>query len=210
MGYTKFKKKYPKTANALETARHALTIAKGVASVINVEFKHIDTAGTTVNPTATGVVLPMNSCAEGTASYERNGLSVRNKSLFIRGFVTGNASATNTLLRIMVVKELNPNGATPLITDIIETGFREISLMNNINGKEFKVLYSKFITMSADGSETAFFEKYLKLNGHTKYNSSSGAATSIDYGGYYLVLASNQMTNTPTVNYTSRIRYVDN
>ena len=67
--YTKFKKKYPKTANALETARHALTIAKGVASVINVEFKHIDTAGTTVNPTATGVVLPMNSCAEGTASY---------------------------------------------------------------------------------------------------------------------------------------------
>lgn len=193
-----------------QVAHKALGTALMVKKLLNVEYKHIDTAVVTSNPSTSGTVLAMNACAEGNGSGERNGLSIRIKSIFLRGYAVEHLSSSDTLLRIMIVKAKNPKGTTPTISDIFESTSPYLSLQNNVKTSEYTILWSKFIAMSSSGTSAYYLDKFLKTNFHAKYNSSAGTASAIEWNGVYLVLLSNQPTNTPGFTYTARIRYIDN
>lgn len=209
----RFRRKIKHTGKAFGTAfsvaKQALNTALKVKSLINVEFKHVDTAPNAWTVASGGVVLAMNAIAEGDASNERDGLSVRNKSLYLRATISEHASAQKTLIRMMIVKDQQPNGTTPAITDILEAADWR-ALMNNINTRRFKVLVAKDYALSNNGNGIVQDNIYKELNFHTKYLGSGGAATDIGYNGIYLVALSNQPTYTPTIDYSARIRYIDN
>lgn len=193
-----------------QVATKALSTALMVKKLINVEFKHIDTVPVTITPVQAGTVYAMHGCAESTSSQGRNGLSIRTKSVFVRYTITENASATATTVRVMLVKDQRPAGTTPAVTDILETGNRWIALMNNINTTRFTVLSNKLYSFSSSGTQQIHGEIYKKLNFITKYNGSTAADTDIDSNALYLIVVGSEATNTPSMTYTARVRYIDN
>lgn len=192
-----------------DIAKEALNTALKVKSLINVEFKHVDVTATTVTPANTGNIQALSSIAEGDGSNQREGLSIRAKSLYLNYSVQEHASATATQCRVMLIKDKNPRGSTPTWSEIMEEN-NVLSLMNNLYTKRYTVLYRKDHFLSSTGELIEGGSAYIKLNDIVKYNSSGGAATDIEANGYYLVTCSNQATNVPSVNFVTRLRYIDN
>lgn len=215
MPLKKFKKKYPRASRALQVAGQALSIARSVASIVNVEYKLIDTGIVTTTPGSSGSIVSLNACSEGTTSSTRNGLSIKMKSLELRGFYTMDAQATNTVLRSMLVLDNSPNGSKATITEILES-VDVIAMRNNINFGRFRVLYDRTFTMSGTGEENGVFHKYIKLNKHVKYSGSGGTENDIESGQLLFVQISNEDPGAtpqefpPSVKWNTRVRFVDN
>lgn len=198
-----------KFKTAYNVAQKALTTALKVKSLLNVEFKTIDIAPTTISPPVSGLVVPLNTCAQGNGEGDRDGLSILLKSIYLRYTATSHSSATYTHLRLMLIKDQQPDGTTPAITDILETA-DPVSLMNNLNTRRFQILWTKTHDLSSVHAMIESDNKYVKVNFHTKYKSTIGGTSSLAYNGVYLVAISNQTTNNPIFRYTTRVRYLDN
>lgn len=192
-----------------EVASKALNIALKVKRLLNVEYKTIDTAVTNNSVSSTASVLPMNAIAQGDSATTRDGNSIKLMSLHIKYVLFENAAASATAVRMMIVKDLLPQGAVPAITDILVASDC-VSPMNLLNSRRFKVLHKKDFGISTTGEDIRIGDYYTKLNFHTKYDGAGGAATDINNNGIYLILISNQVANLPTFQYASRIRFVDN
>ncbi len=209
MPYKKFSKKYPRASRALNVATQALSIAKSVASVINVEWKHIDSGVNTITPGTAGTVVSLNHLAEGVSSNERTGISIKMKSLELRGNFTMDATATNTILRLIVILDNSPNSDLATIAEMFEVGNVE-TLRNNVNFGRFKTLYDRSFAMSGTGMENGTYKKYIKLNNHVKYSGSDATEDGIEKGQLLFISFSNEATNKPSLKYNARVRYVDN
>lgn len=193
---------------AYSVAQSALNTALKVKRLINVEYKLVDSSGS-VNPSTTPLVNTTNAMAEGTTSTSRNGISVRLKSLRVKGYYTMHASATNTCFRCAVVLDKSPNSATPTFLNIYESA-SVVSMPNNVTEKRFRILKDTMFTMSGTGEENGRFDWYFPLNHITKYTGSGGSNNDLETNQLVLVIWSNEATNTPTLDYTARVRYIDN
>lgn len=71
-----------------------------------------------------GDIRLINAINNGTAFYERIGNRIAMKSLHLTGFIERNVSNTmasnEDYLRVMIVYDRQPNGALPVITDILQ------------------------------------------------------------------------------------------
>lgn len=194
----------------LNTAQKALKVALMTKQLLNVEHKHIDTAPSSLTCDTTGGVVALHGCSEGSTSFERNGLSIRTKSIAMHlKFIINAASTTPQTVRIFLFKDKQPNGTTPSITDVLES-VETVSLMNNENTTRFTVLRNWVVDLSPNGKEIHSESFYKKLNYVTKYIGSTSAATDIGYNALYLGYMSTEAANKPTVRYSARIRYIDN
>lgn len=194
----------------LNTAQKALKVALMTKSLLNVELKHIDTAPTNLTADTVGGVVAMHGCSEGNRSSQRNGLSIKNKSLTMKYTVkiNGSSVAPQTVV-FYIVKDKQPRGTTPTWSDCFES-VDQVSLMNNENTSRFRILKKVIVSLSPSGNEVYHGSFYKPLNFHTKYTGETAAATDIGYNGLYIFYMSDQATNKPTIRYSSRIRYVDN
>lgn len=203
------RKSQSRVRTVADVATKALRVALMTKSLLNVEYKHVDTPQVASTTGLTPVILPLNAIAEGNASNQRDGLSVLNKSVQIKYYCEEHASAYGTIQRVMLIRDKQPNGTTPLWSDIFEEQ-NVMTLLNNVNTSRFDVMYSRTHTMSSTGSALEHGNIYRKLNFHTRYLSGGGAATDIGYGGLYIVSVSNLNTFSPNLVYSARVRYLDN
>lgn len=188
------------------TAMKALKVANYVRSLINVEKKFFDVTQQ-INYTATGTVYPLTQIAQGDAYNQRNGNSLKIKSLFLRFQNQLNPVQSNDVVRVMLFIDTQNNGNTPLVTDVLQNA-GIISPINYLNGSRFRVIMDKIQPLTNDGNEIKEIKLFKKFNYDIKYSGSGSANTR--EGNIYMLCISQNSTNFSFGGYWSRIRYVDN
>lgn len=194
-------------------------MAKGVSSlwnqvleikgIINAEKKYFQTQAAS-SYDYNGSIQYLTLIPGGSAESQRNGNSCYVKGVSLRGYAVKHTSATDTVLRIMVCIDKSPNPTGLAASDVLNvTGstYAPFSGINNDNKTRFKVLTTKLVTLNS-GETSSPFKAYLPLKHHCKWNSST--ASDINKGHIFLLIISQEATNTPSVQYRSTVSYYDN
>lgn len=208
--YGYLKSGYRFTKSALPMAMTALKIAKGVRSLINVEFKTVDSTISAANILTTGVCYCWSAMAEGTGDDERTGTSIKAKSLLLRFKLNFNSSGNPAqCIRCIMFIDQVCHGAAATTTEVLEAS-DIYSPLNLEYTKRFRVLKDQTFTLR--GELDAVFRKWFFKFGHeTKFIGNT--ANPADYGDgqiYLLILTDEPSINYPTVTMKGRFRYVDN
>jgi len=196
----------------LYSANPMLTAA-GIKHLLNVEKKYIDVAPA-INAGLTTAGTTINAPAQGDTANTRDGNSIKMLSWSIKGVVSKNAAATNTYLRMIVLLDRAPDGAVPLITEVLDYA----GLANGVNahydpenmGARYKVLKDHRWVLNDTDRPSYAFDFYGDINNHVKFSGPSGGIAGQTQNALHVYFISNQPTNTPGVSYISRVRYVDN
>ncbi len=213
--YNKRKPRYPRLslANEISTAQKALSVALSVKKLINVEFKNHDVSGTTVSVTVAPIIVPLTNIAQGDTTITRDGASLKVMSLRCSYSLNANASAQNTLVRVMIVIDRQTNEAIYTGGDLlldVTSGDNIVSPRNLNNNTRFKVLYDRVHAFTELGVSSNHRLFYKKLNLKLRFDNAAGAITSLTQSSMSFVFMSNQSTNTPTITHANRIRFIDN
>lgn len=201
-----------------------------------VERKVNDIQTTSYAVNTTGSVTLLALPRVGADFNQRVGRKVTVKSVYIRGIggtewaVTGGTAGTSLsvpsqLHRMMIVFDLQPNGAAPAITDILLEA-NAASQLNLDNRDRFKIFCDKTWTVGAIATSNATPEssicdpqqyqikKYKKINAEMIFNATNGGSIAdITSGALYMVWIGTNATgaNTDgTAKVSTRVRYVDN
>ena len=108
----------------------------------------------------------------------------------------------------MLVLDKQQIGDTPpAVSDILET-VSPLSPLATATVGRFTIMKNWFFTTDDTKSQTRIIECYKQFRPHAKYN--GVANTDIQKNGLYLVLLSDQSTNTPRIDFTWKVGYHDN
>lgn len=180
-------------------------------NLINVEFKTHDVSHTegALAQTAEGFLL--NGLAKGDNYNTRDGRQVRWKSIQIDGYFLQHSSASNTNMRVVLVIDKQPSEVEPAFLQIYDTE-SETSHRKLDNRKRFVILRSFNMILSTQGDKAMKnFKIFRKLDMKTVYDASNtGDISDISSNALYLFFVSNQPTNRPSVQFNSRMRFIDN
>lgn len=179
--------------------------------MLNAEKKYYDITSTAVTPstpaTSYTTVSLVSALPVGDDASSRDGCQIRLKSMYINIFSTFNSSATNTQLRWLVVLDRRVVAAsTPGWTDIYDST-SVVSPFINIEDqwKRFKILRSGIINLNTNNAQVNT-NIYIPCSLPVRYNTSNA----VIMNNIWLIIASNEATNTPSVAYRYRIRFYDN
>lgn len=200
---------YRKRYSVGQIASKALTTAKYVKSLINVEKKMCNTVANTAGST-TPFITSLHDIAQGDTINDRSGNSVKAVSLSCKMTLLNNGTATSgSLFRFVIVKDTQQIGdASPGWTDVFESAAVN-SFLNSATLGRFSILYDRVFALNNDSNtERMCVQKYFKMQHHIRYNGT--ASTDIQKGGLYVMYLSTEPTSTVSVDANFRLRYVDN
>lgn len=180
------------------------------------ELKFIDVTSSGTTATA-GAVTLLNGVATGTDITNRIGRKIMMKSILFRlDLQTTATSLLGDFIRVLVVYDCQTNTTTPAVTDVIVNNYN--SPMNLSNRDRFKVLIDKHVIMNAcdlTGGVVAggdpmpkYVKVYKKMNLEVIFGGVNSNVGSINTGGIFLVLVSQNNALTTATLY-SRIRFED-
>ena len=182
--------------------------------VLRPEIKTIYSTGTSPCDNIATITL-LNGIAQGDTGDAREGRKITLKSIQLRGvdYVT-DATGKDQMHRFMIVQQYRPNGAYPLINDILQA--TTISSLRNRNKlHDFKVLYDKTVSLNASGESGSqrLVRVYKKMFLSQYFNSqSTGNIADIQTNALFLVTIGSN-ANGPTagaIGYTVKLNFVDN
>lgn len=195
----------------LGTASKALAVAYAVKKLINVEYKSINTASPS-DPNTTTVVTNLTAIAQGDDFGQRQGRKIRAKYLSYRGQVFQHPTATNSGLRLMIIRDNNGSTTQPTVFDLFNS---QAAYFNNLNkigdpqsNSRFSILYDKYIVFSDVGVTSAHFNMSMSLDHHVFFTGT--AATDEGKGAIYLLTASTEATNDPVLESDAQFKWIDN
>lgn len=206
--YSRRPKKEPGTI--AKVARTALSIAKFVRGIVNVEKHFFDTNQAITGALIGGTVYPLTQIVQGDAYNQREGNSIKAVSHQIRMVIQPAVTATsNNVARFIVFRDTQQQGTTPTVAQVLETGAFN-SYINHLNGQRFQVIWDKVVDVPPQGQNDAvrIFKLYKKDNSHIKYSGPNFSDTR--EGNIYVLVISNELTDTPFIEFNYRLRYVDN
>lgn len=171
----------------------------------------------------------LNAQVNGAELYQRVGRKTYMKSIHIRGGIQPNAVGMDSMCRMLLIYDAQPNKVAPLITDLLldsnaAAGTTWASEINLINRQRFKILkdtqyYLGSVTNIAGNAElipdpirnSLNVEMFVKLHGlETIYNATNGGTVAdISSGAIFLVCVGDANAGSFQFNYTSRLRYYD-
>lgn len=202
---------YRKKYNAVQVASAALRGVNYLKGLVNSEkFKH-DFTGTP-NVDWSGTVVSLTSISQNDTDTGRTGNSIFVRSLYIRGQVVINASATSSeFVRIMIFIDKQQVGDTaPTAADVLET-------TSNINAPNsplnlqtvgrFTLLRSFQLSVNPE-KPSVQWKVNIPMRHHVRYNGTT--ANDIQRGGLYMLMISDNSSDLPQVRYYGRISYHDN
>lgn len=199
-------------------------------TVGNTELKLFDTAPAVYQVNTTGSITLLAVPVTGADYNARIGRKIMLKSIYCRGYgyqetVASGISPIPNQARFMLVADMQPNGAVPSITDILNTA-DSISQLNLNNRDRFRILadktfvlgpvaYVSTATQSAAiaGAPGPFQVKlYKRLNLEMIFNSvNGGTIADIASGALYAVWIGSRAAGATDANYygSYRVRYAD-
>lgn len=206
-------------------AYSAYKLAKAVYNVVNAEKKYFDYSNVPSADTS-GSVQALTLVTSGTAANQRTGQSILATSLSIRGFVDVNdASTTNQTVRIIVFQDptMAALTAAPAVGDVLEASGSAYVTMSPYTmqfPQRYKIWYDKCFDVEplGTGQGRRSFKKLIKfrqdankrMQKHMFWDETGDAQTDTRGGQVYILVCSDQASNTPAVRYYSRLRFTDN
>lgn len=193
----------------------ALRVGRLALSMLNTEEKRKDYIPSIFNITNTGIIFEHSSLLQGTSSTTRVGQEIRMKDFFMRYSLSLNAAATSNNVRVIVFLDRQPNGAIPLVTDILQTA-TYYSPMNALKAKRFKILCDDMYSLSANFPnkfKKCYLDLQKKLKGvdqRTEYKSNLGTPADFSTNIICTLFISNASANYPTGEFYARLKYIDN
>lgn len=219
-----------KKPRALATTQ-TITTTKHVAGASELKVADINTATYQVNTTGSVTLLAVP--VVGADFNARVGRKVVLKSFYIRGRVQteaatnagANAAVAGQLARFVVFVDMQPNGATPAVTDLLVEALPSSQL--NLNNRDrFRVLSDKtYVFDPYLGSDTAtqarasasnqvkMVKKFKNINVETIFNATNGGTIAdINSGALFMLWVGSGAAGSNTdVNaiVSTRVRYAD-
>lgn len=203
--YTKRTAKKPFRYKAADSIAGAWKAIKYIKRQINVEHKYADyDAGATV--LAAGTVYPLFNPSQGDGQTQRDGDSVKLQSLNLRMTISHNTSATGSYIRCIIFRGHQERAVAYTTAMLLQTATID-SPKTYENRFRTKILHDQTYNISNVGINSKFIRITKKLFGHVVF---TPANTTIEDGGLYMLLISNEATNVPSANWYSRTTFTDN
>lgn len=192
------------------------------------EFKNTDVSNAMTIPTATGSwsnLILLNGIDQGAGNSQRVGRRVTIKSLLIRynfGLPSPTATSALAAVRCILFYDKAPQGATPLITDVLDTASIN-GLTNLTNTDRFVILRDWYLDNPKEfgyrpdlsGAFSVAGKEYIQMPGNgleEQFSGTGGTISSIAVGSIYFGFVTTAATVNTTgsrIDFQSRIRYTD-
>ncbi len=192
------------------TALEALRLARSTRKLLVVEYKNHQ-VGLSAAPNSTGAVQHMTTIAEGDDHDDRSGRKIRLKYAEIRGTVQLHASATDSRVRLTLVRDNSGTTTAPSFTDLFASAALHLENRPKIGDAQsnarFTILMDKYIIINTNNLTKAFkWSKSLDM-----YVTFTGAsATNEGKGCLYIFATSNEATNDPVLAASMHMYFIDN
>lgn len=180
------------------------------------ELKYFDQTFPLANVTDTGnLTTPLNQMAQGTNGSQRVGLSTPIKSVTYRVDIRqGATTPLPSTVRVMLVWDKQPNQVQPAVTDVLQTANFN-SYLNMINRERFVSLRNDYVSLSPQGDQTVYLERYVKINMMAQYAEGTipvQPAIINTTGALFLLFISDQnaAASQPRISASARVRFMDN
>lgn len=177
--------------------------------MVNVEYKFFDVLlNSTIFNTPT--IQNINGVGQGTDDYQRDGDSIRIKSIQADFMLT--RGDTDAVCRFLWVIDTQPYGPAPTWGDIINAYVPTIPVsgMRNLETRtRYIILKDKTMYLDAGDIDTKRLTWYKRMDMKTLFYSNSPA---IQSHALYFCACTNTATGSPAVSIVgnNRIRYIDN
>lgn len=199
----------PKEITWGQFATKAWSGVQQIRKLINVEEHRFDTAiGSAI--AVGGNVVHLSAVDIGDAQSQRTGSSILCKGMHCRVVVLKNTAATQTVVRLMLIKDKQQvSDTSPTIAQVLDTA-NVVSHVSPDFTDRFAILrdftYS-FDTVGVGAIKN--FDFKVDLSGtHINYNGATGA--DIQKNGLYWIQIANEAVNAPTISFISRLTFYDN
>lgn len=213
-----------KVDKALSIGTKALTIAAGVAKLVNVEKKYSDFPITGAFSNA-GIFSCVNPLQQGDTSTTRDGDQVKFTKLYYKGFVSNTDPNSPHAVRFTILQDKQADGNAIVDTDVHQIANLAYSPLNMQNKLRFKVLHDQWFTLEQSTNPGAGGSRDLKaLEGYidlqrvyprdkgmrTVYNGPLGAINEIASNPLYFCFWSTDPLAQTSVECNVRTRFIDN
>lgn len=190
-------------------AKKAFRMAKYVRSLVNVEYKNIDFGSTAAISSTATYSDAITDVAQGDDQTNRSGRTIKLTSIEVRHGLAIHASATQSAVRIIFGIDHDPTGVTATAGDLI-SDTASINSLRTITASQgrFTVLLDRIYDMSNAGTRNINYKWFHKLGHHNFYNGT--AAASNGKGRLFMLLISNEATNTVAQDLKIRVKFIDN
>lgn len=182
----------------------ALAKVKKLAKSLKPEVKVFD-AGASPNVSTTGSVTDLCIPSQGDTYINRSGIKINPKSLLLRAHLVQSTVAVNTTVRVILFRGMREGGTAFAVTDILQQATMDSPLVW-LTRDRFTLISDRCYTLN-DTNNTSI----MVINRHSlkKALTFNGNSTTIQDGGVYMLLLSNEATNTPLFDWYTRVTFTD-
>ncbi len=195
-------------------ARKALTIAKSIKRLINVEVKNFDVQLTGTAITDTPLITQLSNIPQGDGVSARDGAQCKMIGLELSFALNqSTSSAGGTQIRVMLVQDKQTNQAIYTAADLLEDVTQSDALVsprNLDNMRRFSVLLDRTWVLNIAGVTNILYKHYFKKDVLLRFDASTPSIADLTQNSMSLLLVGNEVTNDPTITLFARLRYVDN
>ncbi len=196
-------------------AAKALTIARSVKALMNVEIKNFDvplTGGQTITDTA--LITQLSNIPSGDTTNARDGAQCKMVGIELSFVIhQSTSSAGATLVRVMLVQDKQTNQAIYVAADLLADVTSQdiiVSPRNLDNMRRFNVLFDKVFILNINGNTAVSFKHYFKRDIILRFDASTPSIADLTENSLSVLLVGNELTNDPTIELISRLRFIDN
>lgn len=208
-----YRRNYPRTGygamDLVKTAKAAYSGVKYLRSLVNVE-KHALFLNASTTPDTNGTVICLNTLSQGDGEANRTGDSILSKMIHVNMKISINAAASNSTVRVILFWYRQPAGATATVTLPLQAASNQ-SCYNHDTAKLYSVIYDKQYNLSISGQQERSLmitRKFYQV--HTTYNGNAGTSADIETNALWMLLISDEATDTPTCLWRSEFMFIDN
>jgi hypothetical protein len=181
-------------------------------NLVNAERNFFDTT-TALNPAVTPTAVCLNLIPQGDDVQQRAGRSIKLAGVDIRYHVSSPVAATTPqFLRFIVVQMRDPNGALPVIADVLQAVSVDSPPQASTHQGQFTIHYDKLVVLpiiAAGGS--AIFDVNLDLKNHVEFIGTAAPIANVGNNSLFVFAMADQVaTNASSGAFYSRIWFYDN
>lgn len=181
-------------------------VKKCMAKVLEKKYYLKTHSGVSPGTAGTFYQLGVPDVVEGTGDGNRIGNQIRLLRVHVNGLIYDSAAATGNA-RILIIEDLQYNGANPAVTDILSSSATYSTYNHNnvigAGGARFKILADKFYTtdwLLAAASTWHHVNFTVKPNCIVQYKGSTATAADVVKNNVYALVIGFTATTTMTLN----------
>jgi len=166
---------------------------------------------TQFNITNTGTVACVNAMVTGTGVQNFIGNQISVKSAAYRFELDLGTTPVATSGRVLLIWDKQPNGSLATWADIF--AFSTYLSFSNVNTRDrFVILRNDQFSLSPQGDQTLFFERFVNINMTTTFVNGQATTAVPQTGALLIAYIADQGTaaNQPRISGNIRVRYYDN